>query len=66
MDEAAFREEVKEDFRRVGRVMADARDLFHGPDRGWNKCEQDPCHSVCVLLGDVALLLMGPVPETAA
>lgn len=61
-----FRDEVREDFVRASRAMADAHRLFHDA-AGWNKCEQDPCHSVCVLLGDVAVLLMGSeVPETAA
>jgi hypothetical protein len=70
MDEAQFREEVREevckDFVRASRAMADAHRLFHGSN-GWNRCELDPCHSVCVLLGDVAALLMADeIPEPAA
>lgn len=57
MDEVAFREEVREDFAQAVRAMDDAHRFFHGSD-GWNNCELDPCHSVGVLLGDLALLYM--------
>lgn len=46
-------------------AMADAHRLWHG-SIGYNKCELDPCHSVCVLFGDVAILLMENEPEPAA
>jgi len=65
MDDASFRDEVREDLVAATKAMAAAHHLFHDSG-GFNKCEQDPCHPVCVLFGDVAVMLMGSVPETAA
>lgn len=57
MDRAELINEVQHDYRRTSQVMADAHRLFHGSD-GWNKCEMDPCHTVCVFMGGVAVALM--------
>lgn len=65
MEKAAFRQEVKDDLRRANQVMAQAHEFFHG-SVGWNKCEQEPCWSVHVLCGDVAILLMEDEPGAAA
>lgn len=67
MDEAKFRDEVREDLAAATKAMAAAHHLFHGPG-GFNKCELDPCDPVCVLFGDVAVMLMMArfEPETAA
>jgi hypothetical protein len=43
--------------RRASLAMADAHRRFHGAG-GWNKCELDPCHTVGVALGELALYAM--------
>lgn len=65
MSGAAFVEETRRDYRRVSRAMADAHRLWHDAG-GWTDCELDPCHSVGVLLGDVAVLIMGQTPPKDA
>lgn len=61
LNDPAFRAEAREDYVGVGRVMAAAHDRFHSDPfhpTSWNKCEDEPCHSVCVLLGDVAMIFI--------
>lgn len=54
-----FEKEMAEDARRVSPVLAKAHRRLHRFSRqGWNKCDREPCHSVCVLLGDVAIVAM--------
>jgi hypothetical protein len=51
-----LRMDLQGDAVETSRAMDEAHRLFHDPDSGWNKCELDPCHTVGVLLGDLALL----------
>lgn len=51
------RQRFGESMRAVSLAMADAHDHLHG-EGGWNHCDQDPCHSVCLLIGELALVLM--------
>lgn len=53
---AELRTDLQGDAVETSRAMDDAHRLFHDPATGWNQCDLDPCHTVCVLLGDLAVL----------
>lgn len=54
-----FAHEMSGDARRVSVAMADTHRRLHRFSRiGWNKCDREPCHSVCVFLGDMAIVAM--------
>ena len=59
MDSDAFlqlRSDVHGDVVEVSRAMDDSHRFIHESGQSWLDCELEPCHSVGVLLGDLALL----------
>lgn len=54
-----MQQEMSDDARRVSVAMAAAHRRWHRfSRRGWNNCEKEPCHSVCVFLGAAAVIAM--------